>query len=145
MKTRIMKIILIIQFAVIVLVLMWIFIQIKGARNKTELLREVSPDGDYVLLIEEEGSKPTFLLFPIDRIRVTLYENVSMQERHGTSFCASVRTGGGTADYEIEWLEDGVQVILSGIKSQYYILPFKTFEDLKAVAAPCTNSDVTGI
>ena len=130
MKTRTLKILLMIQSVVLVLILTWLFVKIKDANKETELLREISPDGDYELLIEELG-KPTFFLFPIDRIRVYLYENTNNQERYVVTFRVDVRTEGGTADYNIEWLEDGVQIILSGVESNYYILPFKTLEDSK--------------
>ena len=130
MKTRFLKFLLIIQFVVIVLILMWIFFEVKGGNTKTELLRVISPNGDYELLIEKLG-KPTFFLFPIDRIRVYLYENTNNQERYVVTFRVDVRTEGGTADYNIEWLEDGVQIILSGVEYHYYILPFKTLEDSK--------------
>lgn len=127
MKIRTMKIILIIQFAVIALILMWIFLDVKDGNNKTELLREISPDGKYVLLIEQLG-KPGF--YAIDRIKVTLYEN-NTQEHYGATFRVDISTGGGSAKYEIQWLEYGVQIILSGARSEYYILPFKTLEDSK--------------
>ena len=34
-------------------------------------------------------------------------------------------------EYEIEWLDDGVQIILSGEEqpTAYYILPYKTLEE----------------
>ena len=125
MKTRTMKILLIIQFLVIILLLMWIFSDEDG-NNKTELLREVSPNGDYVLLIEELGT-PTF--FSEDRIKVTLYENNNSHEHYSAMFHVDILTGEGTAHYGIEWLEYGVQIILSGAESHYYILPFKTLDD----------------
>lgn len=130
MKTRTLKILLMIQSVVLVLILTWLFVKIKDANKETELLHEISPDGNYELLIEELG-KPTFFLFPIDRIRVYLYENTNNQERYVVTFRVDVRTEGGTADYNIEWLEDGVQIILSGVEYHYYILPFKTLEDSK--------------
>lgn len=130
MKTRTLKILLMIQSVVLVLILTWLFVKIKDANKETELLHEISPHGNYELLIEELG-KPTFFLFPIDRIRVHLCENTNDQERYVVTFRVDVRSEGGTADYKIEWLEDGVQIILSGIECHYYILPFKTLEDSK--------------
>ena len=127
MKVRTLKILLIIQFVVIVLILMWIFGDVKDGNNETELLREISPDGNYVLLIEKLGN-PGF--FAVDRIKVKMYEN-NTQEHYGVTFRVDISTGGGSAKYEIEWLEYGVQIILSGARSEYYILPFKTLEDSK--------------
>ena len=128
MKPRILKTLLIIEFVIIVLIFMWIFFLIKDGKKETELLREISPDGNYELVIEEWG-KPTFFLFPIDRIEVYLRENTYNQERYVATFRVNVRTGGGVAGYKIEWLENGVQIILSGVENHYYILPFKTLED----------------
>ncbi|MCH5276077.1 MAG: hypothetical protein J1E65_09560 [Lachnospiraceae bacterium] len=44
---------------------------------------------------------------------------------------ADVATDGGHAGYVVEWLEDGVQIALSGSEqpTAYYILPFKTLEE----------------
>ena len=38
---------------------------------------------------------------------------------------------GARGEYEIEWLDDGVQIILSGEEqpTAYYILPYKTLEE----------------
>lgn len=130
MKPRVLKTLLIIQFVVIALILMWFFYELIAGNKETELLREISPDGNYEFLIKELG-KPTFFLFPIDRFRVYLCENTNNKERYVVSFRVDVRTGGGTADYKIEWLEDSVQIVLSGLESHYYILPFKTLEDSK--------------
>ena len=130
MKTRTLKILLMIQSVVLVLILTWLFFKINDANKETELLHEISPDGNYELLIEELG-KPTFFLFPIDQISVYLYENNNNQERYVVNYFVDIRTGGGMADYKIKWLEDGVQIVLSGLESHYYILPFKTLEDSK--------------
>ena len=126
-----LKILLIIEFVIIMLIFMWIFYELTAGIKGTELLREISPDGNYELVIEERG-KPTFILFPIDHIEVYLREkNTNYRERYVVTFFVVVRTGGGVADYKIEWLEDGVQIVLSGLESHYYILPFKTLEDSK--------------
>lgn len=104
------------------------FMRVLGAddNNKTELLREISPDGNYVLRIDELGEPNSF--YKIDYIQVTLYENDNSYHYYA-DFIADVSTNGGHAKYEIEWLEDGVQIVLTGHMSQYYILPFKTLED----------------
>lgn len=128
MKIRTMKTLLIIQFVIIVLIVKWILPN-GNVKNKTELLREISPDGDYVLLIEELG-KPVFS--HCDSIKVTLYENNNSHDYYSASFEDQILGDGGTANYEIKWLEDGVQIILSGGRAYYYILPFKTLEDSQA-------------
>lgn len=101
--------------------------------EETELLRESSPDGSYTLLIKEVG-EPGFP-FGEDRLEVTLFEAIPEGEayhiRYRASFMADVANDGARGAYRIEWLEDGVQVALSG-KGQptaYYILPFKTLDD----------------
>lgn len=131
MKTRTLIILFIIESVVMVRLFMWTFGEGKDGNNKTELLREISPDGDYVLLIEELG-KPVLYskYYASDRIKVTLYENNS-HENYCESFRVEISTCGDTAQYEIEWLEDGVKIVLSGFESDYYyILPFKTSEDI---------------
>ena len=47
------------------------------------------------------------------------------------SFKADVANDGARGEYEIEWLDDGVQIILSGEEqpTAYYILPYKTLEE----------------
>ena len=42
-----------------------------------------------------------------------------------------VANDGARGEYEIEWLDDGVQIILSGEEqpTAYYILPYKTLEE----------------
>lgn len=62
-----------------------------------------------------------------------LYENTNNQERYVVDFFAGIHTGGETADYKIEWLEDGVQIILSGVESHYYILPLKHWRIQKGI------------
>lgn len=132
MKAKILKTLLIFESAVIVLTLVWIFYELATCNNKTELLCEISPDGNYVLLIQEIGRHSLVFsgsIHAIDRIKVTLYENNSHFLHYGASFKADISTRSGSAKYEIEWLEDGVRIVLSGYKSEYYILPFRTLED----------------
>ncbi|MDE6924719.1 MAG: hypothetical protein K2O97_11965 [Acetatifactor sp.] len=124
MKRRTLKMLLVAEFIVIVLLFLWIFWYIGYNFDNVELLCETSPDGDYVLRIEET-SKPVFSLYPA-QIRVNLYSHI---HSYAVLFDTKVATGDGTVHYEIEWLEDGVLIILSGKESHYYILPFKTLED----------------
>ncbi len=99
--------------------------------KKTELLKEVSPDGNYTLLIQEIG-EPDFP-FGDDHIRVYLSEKRSKDDPYKpyywAEFKADVPTDGTRAGYGVEWLEDGVQVTLRGEMGEaYYLLPFKTLE-----------------
>lgn len=127
MKPRTMKILLVVQFVAIVLIVKWIIPDGNGGNNKTELFREISPKGDYILLIEE---LPNMFISPsTKRVEVTLYENNNRHEHYSATFDVDFFIGNRNADYGIEWLEDGVQIILSGVESRYYILPFKTLED----------------
>ena len=131
MKAKTLKTLLIIETTVIVLILMWVFYEVARSNNKTELLREVSPDGKYVLLIQELGKpSPVFSgsFYTIDRIKVVLFEN-NNKEHYSAMFNADIPTDFVSVQYEIGWLEDGVQIVLSGFETQRYILPFKTLED----------------
>lgn len=60
---------------------------------------------------------------------VWLFFGVMGGRKYTALFEVDISSGGSYAKYAVEWLEDGVQIILSGHKSQYYILPFKTLED----------------
>ena len=40
-------------------------------------------------------------------------------------FRVDVSTGGGPAEFDIEWMEDGVQIVLYGNKAQYYFCRLK--------------------
>ena len=134
MKKRTMKMLLVAEFMVIVLLFLWIFLYFYVRLNfdKVELLHETSPGGDFVLDIEETF-KPVFSIYPT-QIRVRLYSSEYTypgKRSYAVMFYTEVATGDGTVHYEIEWLEDGVLVILSGKDPQYYILPFTTLEDYR--------------
>ena len=130
MKIRLLKILLIFETLFIVLWLLWgCFAFMTSKTTKiTELLRETSPNGDYVLYIEELG-EPDWP-FGVDHLRVTLRENKE-SDTDRVSFEADVSNDGGRACCEIEWLEDGVQIALKGSEqpTAYYVLPFKTLDD----------------
>lgn len=102
--------------------MLWILYQIVNAKHTTVQFQEASPDGSYTLCIEELG-KPTPILYPLDRIRIRFYEN-NAEECYSIMFSVNVHTNGNKADCDMEWLDDGVQIVLSGTKSQYYVLPF---------------------
>ncbi len=124
MKRKTLKMLLVAEFMVLVLLFLWIFWDIKYNSDRVELLRETSPDGDYVLIIGEIG-EPVFPIYPA-HIRVNLYNH---EHSYAVVFHTEVATGDGTVHYGIEWLKDGVLIILSGKESHYYILPFKALED----------------
>ena len=116
----------------LILVLIGLFRYITEVK-RTELFKEVSPDGNYTLLIQEIG-KPDFP-FGSDHIRVYLSEKRSKDDRYKpyyhTEFNVDIPTDGTQAGYRVEWIEDGVQVVLLGVKKTeaYYILPFKTLKE----------------
>ena len=97
------------------------------SNKNTELFREYSPNGEYVLYITEIGT-PAWP-FGADRVRITLYESESPDQ--SVSFMADVRNDGARAGYEVTWLDDGVQIALSGEEqlTSYYVLPFQTLSD----------------
>lgn len=84
--------------------------------NDSVVLRELSPCGNYTLLIEEID-EPDFP-FGKDHLQVTLFEMLPEDERlvvyYRASFQADVANDGIKADYEIEWMENGVQIALIG-------------------------------
>lgn len=106
---------------------------LEAGSTKNELLRELSPDGNYTLLIMEV--RPPDFPFGDAHLEITLFEVIPEDERprvyYRASFKADVANDGARAGYEVEWLEDGVQIALSG-KGQptsYYVLPFKTLDE----------------
>ncbi len=101
--------------------------------DNTELLREASPAGDYTLLITRIA-EPDFP-FGEDHLQITLFEVIPEGEAprayYRTSFQADVANDGAPAAYQIEWLEEGVQIALTGSEqpTAYYILPFKGIDE----------------
>lgn len=122
---KILKRIIVVESIVIAIFLLWIIYQIINAKHTTVQFQEASPDGSYVLCIEELGS-PTPVLYPMDRIRIRFRESDEKEERHSITFRVNVPTKGGKADCNVEWLDDGVRIVLSGTESQYYVLPYVT-------------------
>ena len=127
MKTKLLKALLIIETTMIAIPLFWLCFSLITYKDK-ELFREISPNGDYVLYIEELGD-PDWP-FGADHLGVTLFEN-NKKQYYRVSFHADVSNDGAPAHFEVEWMEDGVQVILKGSEQPdaYYILPFRTLED----------------
>lgn len=151
MKQKILVILVIIETAILVLVLLNYYTELKNKNNiqnsednnissdldmsgKTEIFREASPDGNFVVYIEEIGV-PDFS-FGKAHLQVTLFEVIPEDESPGVyyraSFQADVANDGAPADYEIEWLDNGVQIALIGSEqpTAYYILPFRTLDDM---------------
>lgn len=127
MKSWAFKILLSIETLIIVLeVLLFCFALITN--GKTALLWETSPDGDYLLIIQELG-EPGWP-FGDDTLRISLYGSKSVHF-YRVSLDADVANNGMQASFEVEWLEDGVQIVLMGCEqpAAYYILPFKTLPD----------------
>jgi hypothetical protein len=124
MKSKILKILLGIETAILLLFAVY-FAVCAWTSGKTELLRESSPDGNYILIITRLG-EPDWP-FGSDHLRITLFEDTNS---YSVSFKADVANDGGYGNYEITWLDDGVQIALSGEEqpTAYYILPFQTAE-----------------
>ncbi len=132
MKKRIIPVLHAIEILILLLVMLigcYVFVTKYKA---TELCRESSPDEKFFVLVQEIG-EPGFP-FGSDRIEVTLFEKRSeeypFKPFYMVSFTADIPTDGTKAGYRVEWLDDGVQVVLRGEKGReyYYILPFKTIE-----------------
>lgn len=151
MKQKTLVILLIIETAILALVLLEHYTELKNENKyiqnsednntsgdldmlgETEIFRETSPNGNFVVYIEEIGAPD----FPFGKahLQVTLFEVIPEDESPGVyyraSFKADVANDGASADYEIEWLDDGVQIALIGSEqpTAYYILPFRTLDD----------------
>ena len=127
MKSKVLKIAFCIETIIIVVFIICFLFSVR-AENTTELLREISPNGDYVIVINEKG-EPDWP-FGADHIEVRLFENTG-GDGYRISFEAEVHNDGGRAGYKVEWLDDSVQIVLSGEEqpAAYYILPFKTMND----------------
>lgn len=133
MKTRIVRIALVSETVVLLILLLVGLFRYVTEVKRTELFNETSPDGNYTLLIQEIG-EPDFP-FGSDHIRVYLSEKRSKDNPYKpyyrTEFNVDIPADGTQAGYRVEWLEDGVQVVLRGVRGSeaYYILPFKTIEE----------------
>lgn len=126
MKGKILKIFFIIENLVLAFALI-LCLLLADSNKTTELFREYSPDREYILYITEIGT-PAWP-FGADRVRITLYKSEFPDQ--SVSFLADVRNDGARAEYEVTWLDNGVQIALSGEEqlTSYYILPFKTLSE----------------
>lgn len=124
MKARkILKTILIMEYLVLAIIVVWILYQVINAKHATLLFQETSSDGEYTLCIERLGH-PTPILLPLDRIRIRFCENWGAGDGYNASFQVDVPTKGTAADYQVEWIDGGVKIVLLGKEPHYYILPF---------------------
>ena len=115
---------LILESAVIAIALLLGGFCLLISRHK-QLLKELSPNQDYPITVTELG-EPAWP-FGSDKIRVSLYENVRGRGKYQVEFDALVANDGGKADYKVEWMDDGVQIVLIGSEQPdaYYFLPFE--------------------
>ena len=122
MKTKHLILLLVIQTVVIVLVLLWIIPNPRRSRYHSELLREQSPDGGYVLVIEEDKNS---LGYSYRDIRIIICENGSDSSGYAASMDVSVHVGNNPMNFEVEWGQGEVCLNITGANSFQIILPLK--------------------
>ena len=129
MKTKTLKILLVVEFVITVFVLYILLSAFRERGLGDELFREFSPDGKYELVIEGKTA-PNGLYSAVSFFKVKLCENKA-ENPYIVWFRAQISDEGGPPKYEAEWMEDGVRINLYGrrLVSYEYILPFKTAED----------------
>nr|WP_300834552.1 hypothetical protein [uncultured Acetatifactor sp.] len=129
MKTKTLKILLVVEFVITVFVLYILLSAFREGGLGDELFREFSPDGKYELVIEGKTA-PNGLYSAVSFFKVKLCENKA-ENPYIVWFRAQISDEGGPPKYEAEWMEDGVRINLYGrrLVSYEYILPFKTAED----------------
>lgn len=123
MKNKVLKVLVLIATLLIVLVVLFGYFVINKGKKK-ELFRENSPNGDYVLCISELGT-PDWP-FGKDHLYIMFYEKDNVAN-YRISFSADVANDGIQAGYQVEWIDEGVLIVLKGSEqpNAYYILPFK--------------------
>ncbi len=124
MKRLSMRVLLVVESLILLFVAIYIiYCTISNGRN--ELFREESTDGKYRLIISELGT-PDWP-FGKDHLRVTLYGIGQDNQNYRTSFKADVANNGMRAEFDVEWKQDGVKIILYGAEqpTAYYILPYE--------------------
>ena len=127
MKSASLKVLLTVETMFVIVTLVVLIVNIAQSKE-TELFREVSPDGNYVLYITEIG-KPTI---NYDKLRITLYNEASKNlALYRASFMAYVWNEGSPAKFDVKWTEPGAFVTLrgSGQPTAYYILPYPSIVD----------------
>lgn len=125
MKNMILKVIVLIETLVLILCILYVFLAIIRS-GKTELLRETSPNGEYILTITEIGL-PDWP-FGKDHLAINFFDKDDFAT-YRISFSSDVANDGCKAGYEVEWLEEGVLIMLKGSEqpTAYFILPYKEF------------------
>lgn len=122
-----LKTLVVIETVLIVLMLIIGFFAFKLAYEKTELFREVSPNGDFTIVVQRRG----MIDWPFgdDHLRVYLGNNEGSSYFH-MAFLADVANNGAPAGYKVEWLDDAAKITLSGNEQldAVYILPFWELE-----------------
>ena len=93
--------------------------------ERVEIFREASPNGECELVIWRIGVPGPF---GVEQLDFSLYNKTTSDNNcsYPTEFSADVANDGGTGAYRIEWLDDCVQITLSGDEQEdaMYILPF---------------------
>ena len=128
MKSASLKVLLTVETMFVIVTLVVLIVNIAQSKE-TELFREVSPDGNYVLYIREIGKPP---LLGNDKLRITLYNEASKNlALYRASFMAYVWNEGSPAKFDVKWTEPGAFVTLrgSGQPTAYYILPYPSIVD----------------
>ena len=122
MKNKHLILLLVIQTVVIVLITLWIIPNPRRSRYHSELLREQSPDGSYVLVIEEDKNS---LGHSYRDIRAIICENGSDSYGYAASMDISVHVGNNPMNFEVEWGQGEVWLNITGVSSFQCILPLK--------------------
>ena len=125
MKNKLLKLILIVETMVLILGICIVSINV-FVNKKKEICKELSPNGNYVLVIHRIG-KPDWP-FGADHLQVSLFEK-NNSSSYRASFQADVSNDGMEASYEVTWRDDSVQIALIGSEqpTAYYLLPFESY------------------
>lgn len=126
MKSKALKIAFCLETIVLVVLIVLIFFSVRTKRT-TELLRETSPNGDFVIVVSEKG-EPDWPFGPA-HVEVSLFETGDSGYR--VSIESEVHNDGGHAGVQVAWLEESVQIVLSGKEQPdaAVLLPLRTLTD----------------
>ena len=108
MKTKTLKILLVVEFVITVFVLYILLSAFREGGLGDELFREFSPDGKYELVIEGKTA-PNGLYSAVSFFKVKLCENKA-ENPYIVWFRVQISDEGGPPKYEAEWMEDGVSI-----------------------------------
>ena len=123
MKNKVLKILLIVETMVLILGICIVSINV-FVNKKKEICKEVSPNGNYVLVIHRIG-EPDWP-YGADHLQISLFEK-NDPASYRASFLSDVSNDGMEASYEVTWRDDSVQIALIGSEqpTAYYVLPFE--------------------